>query len=102
MVEKQGTKSITFAMLPKKYMAKHAKQRDPHTVKHLLPYFGQMKLAHMPMDTVEDYIVDRAESEDNPEGSTLLDVRCQRGAEKMGMDPRKPLRWRYISRTSDY
>jgi hypothetical protein len=52
-------------------MAKYAKQRDPYTIKHLLPYFGDMKLAHISREKVEDYMLDRDEAEDNPEPATI-------------------------------
>lgn len=54
--EKKKAKTITFKELTEKYIANYAKQRDPYTIKHLLPFFGNMTLAEITVETVEDYI----------------------------------------------
>ncbi len=56
--EKQLVK-ITFKELEQRYMEKHAKTRDQHTVKRLLPYFGNLLIDEIEIKDVEDYIDDR-------------------------------------------
>jgi integrase len=53
-------KAITFRELWEKYAAKYCKQRDPYTIKHLLPGFGGMVLSGITTDMIEDYILERA------------------------------------------
>jgi integrase len=51
---------ITFMELKEKYMVKYQKQRDLNTLKRLTPYFGNMRLSEITAETVEDYILFRA------------------------------------------
>lgn len=67
----QKAKSITFSQLVEKYMSKYKRQRDPYTKKHLLEFFGDMSLAHITSDTVEDYVLDRDDSEEQPRPATI-------------------------------
>ncbi len=57
---------ITFEELKEKYVAKYQKQRDSSTQKHLMPYFGSIKLNEITADMVEDYIMSRAEEGAKP------------------------------------
>lgn len=63
--EKQQ-EAITFRELIEKYMAKYQKQRDSYTVKHLLPYFGALKLSEITAEMVEDYIIAREDENAKP------------------------------------
>jgi integrase len=62
----EKAKTITFSELVEKYMKKYQKQRDPSSIKHLLPYFGEMRLSDIVAETVEDYIMERADREAKP------------------------------------
>jgi len=42
--EKQKSQTITFKEMAEKYLEKYQKQRDPYSIKHLLPFFGNMIL----------------------------------------------------------
>ncbi len=52
-------------------MAKYKRQRDPISVKHLIRYFDEMKLAEITSEAVEDYIISRDESEKRPKPATV-------------------------------
>ncbi len=67
----QKAKSITFAQLLEKYTSKYKRQRDPYTKIHLLEFFGEMSIAHMTADTVENYILDRDDSVEQPAPATI-------------------------------
>ncbi len=60
--EKQKAKSILFAELVEKYLVRHCKSRDEHTVKKLLPVFGHLTLAEITTDLVADYREERLKS----------------------------------------
>ncbi|MGO9613264.1 MAG: hypothetical protein ACLPX5_09545 [Dissulfurispiraceae bacterium] len=64
-------KDVSFCDLVAKYMKKYECQRDSYTVKHLVPYFGDMLLSEITPEMVEDYLIDRDESESNPKPATI-------------------------------
>src|SRR5208283_3669251 len=64
-------KDIRFCDLVAKYMLKYKRQRDPYTVKHLESYFGDMLLSEITPEMVEDYLIDRDESESCPKPATI-------------------------------
>ncbi|MEJ2183793.1 MAG: site-specific integrase [Nitrospirota bacterium] len=69
--ERERAKSITFRQMAEKYVSRYKRQRDEHTLKHLLPYFGDMTLSEITAEGVEDYILDRDESEKRPAPATI-------------------------------
>ncbi|HXX53063.1 MAG TPA: site-specific integrase [Thermodesulfovibrionales bacterium] len=62
---------MTFQELWEHYRRKYEKKRDGTSSKHLLPYFGEMTLAEISPEDVEDYVIDRQESPLNPADSTI-------------------------------
>ncbi len=64
--ENERARSITFEQLWIKYREKYEKQRDHYTIKHLLPYFGEMKLSEFTSELVENYILGRADDGAKP------------------------------------
>lgn len=66
--EKQH-ESVTFRELTEKYMSKYEKQRDSYTKKHLLPFFGDLKLSEITAEIVEDYVI--AREDENAKPSTV-------------------------------
>jgi integrase len=52
-------RDITFSELSDRYMQKHSKERDPYSLKRLLPVFGQMLTEDIDIEDVENYIDDR-------------------------------------------
>ncbi|MCK5604616.1 site-specific integrase [Candidatus Pacearchaeota archaeon] len=69
--ERRKSETITFRELAEKYVAKYKRQRDPTSLNRLLPYFGNMMLAEISAEMVEDYILARDESEMNPKPATI-------------------------------
>lgn len=57
--EKQKARSTTFRELAERYMERYQKQRDPFSIKRLLASFGDITLAGITSETVEDYIEKR-------------------------------------------
>jgi len=53
--EKQKAKTITYSELVNKYLSKHQKQRDEHTIKKLVPVFGHLTLAEITTEMISDY-----------------------------------------------
>jgi integrase len=53
--EKQKAKTTTFQEMTEKYLQKYYRLRDVHTLKRLLPVFGQLKLAELKTEIVSDY-----------------------------------------------
>jgi len=53
--ETHRSKTIRFKEMVERYMSSHAKSRDPHTIKKLLPAFGELRLAEITTDLVADY-----------------------------------------------
>jgi len=50
---------ITFKELSEHYKERHNKQRDDASLKHLLPFFGNMLITEIDLTDVENYIEDR-------------------------------------------
>lgn len=67
--EKARTK--TFRELWEHYRRKYEKQRDETSSKRLLPHFGDMKLAEITSEDIEDYILIRQESPTPPADTTI-------------------------------
>jgi hypothetical protein len=67
----EKARTLTFRELWEHYRRKYEKQRDETSSKHLLPFFGDMKLAAIASEDVEDYILDRQESPLNPADTTI-------------------------------
>ncbi len=57
--EKQKAQAITFREVAEKYMENNQKQRDTYSIKRLMPFFGDMTLARITIETVEGYIESR-------------------------------------------
>lgn len=57
--EKEKAKKITFREMVDKYMLRHKKMRDEHTVKQLLPVFGSLMLSEITSELVSDYRYER-------------------------------------------
>ncbi|HXX57524.1 MAG TPA: tyrosine-type recombinase/integrase [Thermodesulfovibrionales bacterium] len=53
--EKQKAKTITFSEMVTKYLQKYHRIRDEHTLKRLLPVFGQLTLAEITTEMISDY-----------------------------------------------
>lgn len=53
--ETHKCKSIKFKEMVERYMSSHAKSRDPHTIKKLIPAFGELTLAEISTDLVAEY-----------------------------------------------
>lgn len=69
--EKERAKSITFRQLAEKYISRYRRIRDEYTLKHLLRYFGAMTLSEITAENVENYVLDRDESEKRPAPATI-------------------------------
>lgn len=57
--EKEKAKKITFSTMVAKYLKHHQKSRDVHTVKRLLPVFGDNALSEITTERIADYQFDR-------------------------------------------
>jgi integrase len=55
----QKARRITFSEMVRKYMQKYQKERDPYTIKKLLPAFGQYTLAEITTEMISDYMEER-------------------------------------------
>jgi hypothetical protein len=55
----EKARTMTFRELWEHYRRKYEKLRDETSSKRLLPYFGDMKLAEIAPEDIEDYILDR-------------------------------------------
>ena len=53
--EKQKSRKITFGEMVNKYVQKYYRIRDEHTIKKLLPVFGNLTLAEITTEKVSDY-----------------------------------------------
>jgi hypothetical protein len=53
--ETQKAKSLTFRDMAEKYLDNYCKQRDPYTIKMLLPYFGDLTLAQITSQVIAEY-----------------------------------------------
>lgn len=69
--ERKQSKTTTFRELTEKYMAKYQKQRDATTIKHLMPYFGEMAIGNITPEHVEDYLIARAKSRKGSAPATI-------------------------------
>ncbi len=67
----EKARTTTFNQLWEQYRRKYEKKRDETSANRLLPYFGDMKLSEITSEDVEEYIIDRQESELNPADSTI-------------------------------
>jgi len=67
----EKARTTTFRELWEHYRRKYEKQRDDISSKHLLAYFGNMKLAEITSEDVEDYILSRRESATHPRDTTI-------------------------------
>jgi integrase len=55
----QKAKKITFRELTEKYLRSYEKSRDVHTLKKLLPVFGDLKLSEIETEMICDYRTER-------------------------------------------
>lgn len=53
--EQQKAKSLTFRDMVQKYMTAYSKQRDPYTIKRLLPFFGDYTLDKITSNLIAEY-----------------------------------------------
>lgn len=67
----EKARTTTFRELWEHYRRRYEKKRDATSIKRLLPYFGDRKLSEITAEDVENYILDRQESELNPADSTI-------------------------------
>jgi integrase len=67
----EKARTTKFHELWEHYRRRYEKKRDVTSSKQLLPYFGDMKLAEITSEDVENYILDRQESPLNPADSTI-------------------------------
>lgn len=67
----EKARTTTFRELWEHYQRKYKKQRDTTSIKHLLPFFGNMKLSQITSEDIEDYIIERQESPKTPSDQTI-------------------------------
>jgi integrase len=69
--KQEKARTTTFRELWEHYRRRYEKKRDATSSKRLLPYFGEMTLAEITAEDVEDYVLDRQESAPAPADSTI-------------------------------
>ncbi len=69
--QNEKARTTTFLELWEHYRRRYEKKRDVTSSKQLLPHFGDMKLAEITSEDVENYILDRQESPSNPADTTI-------------------------------
>jgi integrase len=67
----ERARKTTFRETVEKYTMKYQRQRDPITIKQLLPYFGDMTLSEITTEVVEDYIIQRMKAPKSPSHVTI-------------------------------
>ncbi len=67
----EKARTMTFRELWEPYRRKYEKLRDETSSKRLLPYFGDMKLAEIAPEDIEDYVLDRQEFPLPPADTTI-------------------------------